>query len=74
MEINEFVKLIADEFEETDAKLFKADTVFKDLDEWDSLVALSIIAVIDEEFEKQITGADLKSCNTISDLFNLVLA
>lgn len=74
MKIDNFVELIANEFEETAPELFKPETKFKDLEEWDSLVALSIIAIVDEELEIQITGADLKSCNTLSDLFNLVLS
>lgn len=72
MTLDEFVKAFAAEFEETPADQFKADTVFKSLDEWGSLTALSIIALAMEEFEKKITGADLRSCNTIEDLYNLI--
>ena len=72
MTLDEFVKAFAAEFEETPADQFKADTVFKSLDEWGSLTALSIIALAMEEFEKKIMGADLRSCNTIEDLYNLI--
>ena len=72
MTLDEFVKAFAAEFEETPADQFKADTVFKSLDEWGSLTALSIIALAMEEFEKKITGADLRGCNTIKDLYNLI--
>lgn len=72
MTLDEFVKAFAAEFEETPADQFKADTVFKSLDEWGSLTALSIIALAMEEFEKKITGADLRGCNTIEDLYNLI--
>lgn len=73
MELNDFVSRFAEEFDETPAEQFKAETVFKGLDEWSSLTALSIIAMIDEEFDKSITGADLRSVETIQDLYNLVL-
>ena len=72
MEINEFIKLFADQFDETPATLFEPSAVFKEFAEWNSLSALSVIAMVDEEFEKRITGADLRSCNTIHDLFILV--
>ena len=48
--------------------------MFKGLDEWGSLTALSIIAMVDEEFGKRITGADLRSVETIKDLYNLVMS
>ncbi len=74
MNLEEFVARFAEEFDETPAEQFKADTVFKSLDEWGSLTALSIIAMVDEEFEKRITGADLRSVETIKDLYNLVMS
>lgn len=74
MNLEEFVTRFAEEFDETPTEQFKADTVFKGLDEWGSLTALSIIAMVDEEFEKRITGADLRSVETIKDLYNLVMS
>ena len=72
MTLDEFVTAFAEEFDETPAEQFKADTVYKDLNEWGSLTALSIIALAMEVFSKKITGADLRSCNTIEDLYNLI--
>lgn len=72
MTLDEFVKLFAEQFDDTPADTFKADTDFKSLDEWGSLVALSIISMVDDEFEKRITGADIKNSATIADLFNLI--
>ena len=72
MTLDEFVTAFAEEFDETPAEQFKADTVYKELDEWGSLTALSIIALAMEGFNKKITGADLRACNTIEELFNLI--
>ena len=72
MNITEFTKHFAEQFDETPLDEFKPTTVFKELDEWGSLTALSIIAMIDEEMEKRITGADIRSSNTIEDLFLLI--
>ncbi|MCD4679980.1 MAG: acyl carrier protein [Bacteroidales bacterium] len=72
MELKEFVEIFAEQFDDTPADEFKADTVFKDLEEWDSLTALSIIAMVDEEFECMITGADIRNSSTIEDLYNLI--
>lgn len=73
MNLNEFVQRFATEFDETPVEQFSGTTVFKDLEEWGSLTALSIIAMVDEEFEKRITGADIRQSNTIEDLYNLIL-
>lgn len=71
MDLKEFVQAFAAEFEETPAESFTPETVYKDLDEWDSLIVLSIIALVDEEFNVRITGQDLRDCKTIGDIFNL---
>ena len=74
MTLDEFVQAFAEEFDDTPVEDFKADTNFKELDEWSSLVALSIISMVDDQFDKNITGADIRSSTTIEDLYNLILA
>lgn len=72
MDIKEFIEYFADELDETTIDELTPDTDFKALGEWSSLVALSIIAMIEDNYEKEITGEDLRSSTTIQDLFNLV--
>ena len=72
MEIKEFIQNFADQFDETDASGFTPETVFHDLDEYSSLIALSIIAMVDEEYDVQLKGDDMRSAVTIEDLFNIV--
>ena len=74
MELNDFISKFAEQFDETDAAEFKAETEFKALDEWSSLTALSIIAMVDEEYDITIKGDDIRNSETIEDLFNLVQA
>lgn len=72
MELNEFIAHFAEQFDETDASVFTAETVFHDLDEYSSLIALSIIAMVDEEYDVTLKGDDMKSAVTIEDLYNIV--
>lgn len=72
MEITEFINAFAAEFDETPIELFTPETKFKDLEEWGSLTALAIISMIDERYEKRITGADIRNCETIKNLFEIV--
>lgn len=72
MELNDFISKFAFLFDETDESEFKAETVFKGLDEWSSLTALSVIAMVDEEYDVTLRGDDILNANTIEDLFNIV--
>lgn len=72
MDLKEFVQLFAEQFDDTPIESFTPSTDFKALEEWGSLVALSVIAMVDEKFEKRVTGAELKSVSTVEDLYNLI--
>lgn len=72
MNLEEFIENFAGEFDETPVETFAPNTEFKNLEEWNSLTALSIISMIDDQYDKTITGADLRGSKTIEDLFNLV--
>lgn len=72
--LEKFISSFAAEFDDTPAEVFKADTHFRELDEWGSLLALSIISMVDEEFDIVITGSDIRSCTTIEDLYNIVIS
>lgn len=74
MTLDEFVKAFAAEFDDTPEEQFTPTTNYRELEEWGSLVALSIISMVDEEMDVQITGADLRNSKTIEDLYNVVCA
>ena len=72
MEINDFIAHFAEQFDDTDAQAFTADTEFRNLDEWSSLTALSVIAMVDEEYDVSLKGDDMRAANTIKELFDIV--
>ncbi len=74
MDLKEFIENFANQFDDTDASEFKAETVFKELDEWSSLIALSVIAMVDEEYDITIKGDEIRNSETIEDLFNAIKA
>lgn len=74
MDINAFIDNFAAQFDETDRSAFTAETKFREIDEWSSLIALSIIAMVDEEYEVTLKGDDIKNAQTIQDVFNAVQA
>lgn len=72
MELNEFIAAFADQFDDTDASEITPDCEFHELDEWSSLTGMSIIALVRTQYGKQITGTEIRSCDTVEDLFNLI--
>lgn len=72
MEMKDFLANFAEQFDDTDASEITATTVYKDLDEWSSLIALSIIAMVDEEYDVTLKGDDIRNSATVEDLFNIV--
>jgi acyl carrier protein len=71
--LDEFIQLFAEQFDQTDSSEFKAETEYRELDEWSSLIALSVIAMVDEEFSVALKGNDILSSMTIEDLYNTVI-
>lgn len=72
MELNEFISNFAEQFDDTDASEINEETNFRDLDEWSSLVGMSVIAMAKVSYNTTITGTELKACNTVKDVFNLI--
>lgn len=72
MDINEFIQNFADQFEETEAAELSPETVFRDNDEWSSLLALSVMAMVDEEYDVQLSANEMRQANTIQELFDIV--
>lgn len=72
MTLDEFVKAFSAEFDNTPMEVFKPGTHFRELNEWSSLTALSIISMVDDNADVIVTGADLRSCTTIEDLYKIV--
>lgn len=72
MNLNEFIANFAEQFDETDASEINASTIFHDLDEWDSLIALAVLNMTEKKFDKKITFDEMKKCVTVEDLFNAI--
>ena len=71
MEIKDFIEKFAEQFDDAPAEL-TAETNFKELEDWNSLVALSVISMVDEEYEVTLKGEDIRNAVTVGDLFEIV--
>ncbi|MBO5961240.1 MAG: acyl carrier protein [Paludibacteraceae bacterium] len=74
MDINAFMALIAEQYDDVDVAILTPQTEFRKVEGWTSLVALMIITTIDEEYGVVITGDEMKTTTTLQELYNLVVA
>lgn len=59
-------------FDDIDTSNFNINTRFKENDEWDSLTALTLITVIDNDFGVNLSGEEINNCQTIEELLNIL--
>ena len=73
MDINEFVKNFADQFDDTDPSEITAETAYHDLDEWSSMIGLSVLNMVDKNYGVTLTFDELKHGVTIQNLFDTIV-
>lgn len=71
VDVNQFIQNFADQFDDAPEGL-TLETRFRDIDEWSSLIALSEMAMCDEEYEVIISANEMENANSIADLYNIV--
>ena len=69
--MEDFISKFAEALDDMDASTLSPETKFRELEDWSSLAALSLIAMADEEYGKEISGNDLRKANTVQDLYDL---
>lgn len=75
MEIKEFIRDFADQFDETEFEEFQPETRYReDLDEWSSLTGLAILNMIDKKYGVKITASEIKTTSTIQEVFELIVS
>ena len=73
MKIKDFISELKENLEvEDEDQEITLETNLKDLEEYDSLSVLSIIAMIDKNFSKQISSIDFIKITTVKSLIELI--
>lgn len=67
--MKEFLERIKEALEIEDRDIQMTDN-FKEYDEWDSLNKLSLIVMIDEEYDVQVPDDKVNSCNSLQELYD----
>lgn len=71
MELKEKLEMIEDMLE-LDEGTLKLETKLSDIEEWDSVAALSLIVMLDDEFGKSISGKEIRQLKTINEIVELM--
>lgn len=74
MRLEKFIEDFEDAVEDVDPGSLNADTVYQELSVWDSLAVLTVIAMLDAEYDVRLKADALKGCGTVGALFALVAA
>ncbi|MGC5744543.1 phosphopantetheine-binding protein [Chryseobacterium sp. NFX27] len=70
MKTSVFLEKLQEELEEKEA--LTIDTNLRQLESYDSISLLSVIAFVDESFDKKIDANYFKDIETVSDLMNII--
>lgn len=71
MLIEDLLEIVKAELPES-KDLITADTNFRQLEEWDSLTGMSIVVLLEENYDVPISDKAFKSFATFSDIFNYI--
>ena len=72
MEIKDFIQKFAELFEDVTVDDLTPETEYKELDEWDSMMALSLLSMVSDEYDVPVMGEDLKKAVTLQQLFDVI--
>ncbi len=72
MEMKDFIEHFVEQFDETPSVEVSPQTHHHEMDEWSSMIALSVMAMIDEEYDVQIKADEMRNSKTVQDLYDIV--
>lgn len=72
MDMKLFIENFASQFDETELDVFAPETAFRELEEWSSFLALSIMAMVKTEYDVELTADEMRKVNTIQELYDVV--
>jgi acyl carrier protein len=72
--IDQFIQKLERELDVTDPGTLKPELNYRNIPNWSSMYALIIVALCETEYDVAVTGEDLRKCNTVQDLYNVVVS
>ena len=72
MKTEQFISDFINELDDESIESLNLDTKFRELESWDSLTALSIMAMLDDKYHVNLAAEEMRSANTLQELYILV--
>lgn len=72
MDIQDFIKKVENEFDDLKPGLLKPESKFAEVLDWNSVNALTIIALVDCEYDVILTAEDFSNSETVQDIFDII--
>lgn len=72
MEIKDFIEKFVDQFDDLELADVTPDTVMRDLDEWSSMIGLSLLNMAEKEYGVTLTFDELRHAITVQNLFDTI--
>lgn len=70
--LEEFTRGLEAELEDLKPGTLQPDTNYREMDSWNSMYALLVIAYVDANFDVMLNAEDLRSTSNVRQLYNLV--
>ena len=67
MKVSEVISML-EEIMDLDEETLSTDTVLDDVEEWDSLSKLTLMATVKKNYQKNLTAAQVKAFETVQDI------
>lgn len=71
MNIQDFIENLAEELDLENIENIRPDSKIIEIEGWSSLSFVNTIVFIDENFSKSVDIAEIRACETITDLYKL---
>ena len=72
IDIQDFIVKLEDVFDTIDKGTLTPEVKFRDLTDWTSLNAIVLVALFETEFDRPVSFDQLRKCETVTDLYNLI--
>ena len=72
MDINKFIEDFVDQFDDLELEDVTPETVMRDLDEWSSMIGLSLLNMAEKEYGATLTFDELRHAITVQNLFDTI--
>lgn len=67
--MEKFIEKFSEIFDDLDPSAINPETRFREIEDWDSIAGLSVIGMVDEEYDVTLNADDMRSCQTVGDLY-----